>query len=90
MDFTQKVSLAPHVMFQNFDSESILVDVRTQEHFALDPISSLLFTQINEGLSLKESFNTILESYDVSAEQLSTDLNTLLNELLKYELIKVT
>ena len=82
--------LASHVMFQEFDDEAIILDIPSQEHFALDPISSFLIKSIQNGIKPLDAYAQLLDEYDVSAEQLKADLNTLLEDLLKHQLIEVT
>ncbi len=89
MNFNQVISFPSYIMFQEFDNESILLDIRSQEHFALDAIGSLFFSQVSKGASTQESFEKILNLYEVSKEQLEKDLDNLLQQLLKYELIEV-
>lgn len=81
---------ASHVMFQEFDDEAIILDIRTQEHFGLDPVASFFLKNVQNGLSPIDSYTLLLDEYDVSPEQLKTDLNALLDSLLKHQLIEVS
>ena len=77
-------------MLQSFDDEAILLDIRTQEHFGLDSIASLFLMHLQNNKNPKEIFTLILNEYDVSEEQLHTDITALLDSLLKYGLIEVS
>jgi len=90
MTFNQTITFPSYIMFQEFDNESILLDIRTQEHFSLDTVASLFISQLHKGKNIEDSFNLILDSYEVLPEQLNKDLDSLLKELLKHELIEVT
>jgi len=90
MILNKTISLSPYVMFQEFDSEAILLDIRSQEHFGLDSLSSLFLKSIQEKCSVEESCNRILEEYEVEPEQLHKDLDSLLDTLLEHELIEVS
>ena len=90
MNLDKKISFPPHIMFQPFDDEAILLDIRTQEHFGLDPIASLFLTHLQNDKSPKEILSLILDEYDVTEEQLQTDINVLLDTLLKHELIELS
>jgi len=79
-----------HVMFQEFDDEAIILDIRTQEHFGLNPISSFFLKNIQNGIKPLDIYALLLDEYDVSPEQLRSDLNALLDSLLKHQLIEVS
>ena len=90
MIFNKLISLPSYVMFQEFDSESVLLDIRSQEHFGLNPISSLFLKSIQEKYSTEEACARILDEYEVEPELLHQDLDILLNTLLDHELIKIS
>ncbi|PHR57319.1 MAG: hypothetical protein COA44_06360 [Arcobacter sp.] len=90
MILDKTLSIPSYIMFQEFDSEGILLDIRNQEHFGLDPISSLFLKSIQNKLCVKKACALILEEYDVESEQLYKDLNKLINTLLEHELIEVS
>jgi len=90
MNLDKNFVLASHVMFQEFDDEAIILDIRTQEHFGLDPISGFFLKSVQNGLKPIDAYALLLDEYDVSPEQLKIDLNALLNDLLKYKLIEVS
>jgi len=81
--------LPAHIMFQTFDDEAVLLDIRTQEHFSLNPIASLFIQSIQEHKSTKASIENILNEYEVTQEALETDLKHLVEELIKHKLIEV-
>jgi len=89
MNFNQTLTLPSHIMFQEFDNEAILLDIRTQNHFGLDSIGSILCSQVSNNVALETIFNSILQSYDVSKEQLEKDLTALIQELHKHELLEI-
>jgi len=90
MNLDKKISFPPHIMFQSFDNEAILLDIRTQEHFGLDPVATLFLTHIQNDKTPKEILSVILDEYDVTQEQLESDINVLLDTLLKHELIELS
>jgi len=90
MILDKTITFPAYVMFQEFDSEAILLDIRTQEHFGLDAISNLFLKSIQEGSSIEIASSIILEEYDVEPEQLYADLQKLINTLLEHELIEIS
>ena len=90
MILDKNISLPAHIMFQEFDDEAILLDIRTQEHFGLNPIANEFLKSIHQGSTPRDAFSFILESYDVKKEDLEKDLEFLLNNLVQHQLIEVT
>jgi len=84
------ITFLPHIMFQEFDNEAVLLNVQTQEHFGLDPISSLFIKNVLKNLSIQEIEKIITNEYNVTKEQLSKDLNSLITTLLENKLIEVS
>jgi len=89
MNLDTKITFPSYVMFQEFDDEAVLLDIRSQEHFGLDPIGSLFVKELHTGISIQEASLSILDIYDVTREQLQVDLSALLDSLLKHELIQI-
>ena len=90
MIIDNNISIAPYVMFEKFDDEAVLLDVRKQEHYGLDPITCEFLQSIQDGLSNTESISLILKQYDVSEKRLNQDLNVVLESLLEHELITLS
>ncbi|MDF1880469.1 PqqD family protein [Sulfurimonas sp. MAG313] len=86
----KSISFLPHIMFQEFDHESILLNINTQEHFGLDPVSTLFIKNIINGLTPLDACKVILKDYDVDEEQLHKDINELIESLVLKNLIEVS
>ncbi len=90
MNLDKTVSFPAHIMFQPFDDEGVLLDIRTQEHFGLDSVSTLFLKHLQNGSNTDVSIQLILDEYDVEEERLTSDLNALLDTLLEHGLIEVS
>lgn len=90
MILNKTVSFPTHIIFQEFDDESVLLDIRTQEHFGLDPIANEFVKNIYKGASSRHACELILQDYDVEKEELEKDLSALLEALVKHKLIEVS
>lgn len=90
MILDKTISLPSHIMFQEFDDESVLLDIRTQEHFGLDPIANEFVKSIYNGSSPRQACQLILQSYEVTQQVLEKDLEALIEALLEHKLIEVS
>lgn len=88
MTFDQIISFPSYIMFQHFDDEAVLLDIRTQMHYGLNPLGAQLISLIQEGKSLQDAYEALLNEYDVMPEQLEKDIHTLLDTLLEHQLIE--
>lgn len=89
MDFNRTISFPAHIMFQQFDDEAVLLDIRTQEHFGLDGVAALFITHLKQSNDLKQAFEHVMDNYAVEEEELSKDLEQLLEQLQAYKLIDI-
>ncbi len=89
MEFNRKVIFPPYILFQTFDDEAVLLDIRTQEHFGLDQVAAVFISRLREHHDLKDAYEHVKALYDVDDEQLSHDLDQLLRQLQSYELIDI-
>jgi hypothetical protein len=63
------------------DGEVVLLDLKRGVYYALDPVGSRFWGLLEDGLDLDAVRASMLAEYDVSAEQLSRDLEVLLEDL---------
>lgn len=76
-----KVSISQDVVSEIADGEVVLLDLKRGVYYALDPVGSRFWGLIEGGLDLDAARASMLAEYDVSAEQLSRDLEVLLEDL---------
>jgi len=90
MDLNKKISFSSYVMFQTIDDEAIILDIRTQKHFGLNQIASIFLSHIQNNTTTKDALDLILQEFDVTKQQLETDISALLDTLLEHGLIETT
>jgi hypothetical protein len=76
-----KVSISQDVVSEIADGEVVLLDLKRGVYYALDPVGSRFWGLLEGGLDLDAARASMLAEYDVSAEQLSRDLEVLLEDL---------
>ena len=73
---------SPDVLFQNLGGEAVLLDLKTETYFGLNPVGTRMWELITAGEgSLGEAVDTLLGEFDVGRERLQTDLLRLAGEL---------
>ena len=90
MDFNQKVEFPDTVFAQEVDGEMVLLDMVSENYFGLDAVASDIWQLLQEDKTLQESHDALLEMYDVSADQLRSDLESFVNKLVESKLASLT
>ena len=83
------VSFLDHVVGQEVDGEYVLLDLQGGGYYGLNEVGSNIWTLIQEGKTIRETFEILLKEYDVPPEQLSFDLQKFLNGLHTRRLVEV-
>ena len=65
---------ANDVLFRDLDGELVLLDLRTGVYCSLDPVGTRIWTLTQEGRSLADIVEAVVEEYDVTPERFSADL----------------
>lgn len=86
---TMNIKLVEHALFETFDDESVILNVINQEHYGLDEIASIFISYIHKDQPVSSALEYILDNYDVSQEQLESDLNNLIHSLKDHHLIEI-
>lgn len=84
------ITLSTEVLSQEVNDETVLLDLQSESYFGLDEVGTRIWQLLQQDGNLKQVFDTMLEEYDVDAEQLEKDINKLLNKLIDAELITVS
>ncbi len=90
MDFDQKIEFPDTVFAQEVDGEMVLLDMESENYFGLDAVASDIWQLLQEGKTLQECYDALLEMYDVSADQLQSDLESFVNKLVESKLASLT
>lgn len=76
------------VLWQPVANEGVLLDLAQEAYFGLNPVGMRVWTLLSEGHDLAAVVSCLLQDYDVSREQLQTDVAVLLEQLLAAGLIE--
>jgi Coenzyme PQQ synthesis protein D (PqqD) len=80
---------SPNVVHQHLEGEVVLVHLRTNRIYALNRTGSRLWHLLLAGYDLARIKETLLEEFEVDAEQLDREVESLLSSLVAEELVIV-
>lgn len=84
---TDKIAISPQAVARQVGDETIILHIRSGTYFGLDPVGARIWYLMEEGKTLAEICNTMLNEYEVSREELERDAVTLVRELLARDLV---
>lgn len=87
--FREKIVVPKHVLIRQIEEESVLLNLENERYFGLDSVGTRMWAVLTASDSVQVAFETLLAEYDVAAEQLRENLQTLLGELQTNGLIEV-
>ncbi len=85
----QTIKISSEVLTQEVGGETVILDLKSEGYFGLDEIGTRIWQLIQEQKNLQSVTETMLNEYDVEPDQLKTDINNLLNELIKSGLVNL-
>jgi len=90
LSLTQRVTIAPDVLFRTVGDEAVLLNLKTELYLGLDPIGTRMWTVFKESGSLQEAYDRLLEEFDVEPARLRADLEEFIGKLQTQSLIDLT
>lgn len=85
----QRVVLSPEALFQEISGEGVILDLKSASYFGLDEVGVRLWQLLQADSSLEAASDTLLNEYNVGAEQLESDLCKLIEQLSQAGLVSV-
>jgi hypothetical protein len=84
-----RVAARHDVLFRDLDGEMVLLDLRTGVYCSLDPLGTRIWALAQEGRSLADIVEAVVDEYDVSPERFSADLLGFVASLREKGLVEV-
>ena len=84
----QTIIIPDTIFVQEIDSEMVLMDINSDNYYGLDEVGCSIWKVIEASHGLLESYNRLLEIYDVEPETLKKDLLTFVETLAQNGLIR--
>lgn len=87
--FSKRVVVPGDVLFRDVDGEAVLLNLKDEQYFGLDPVGTRIWTVLTASPSIQTAFDNLVEEYDVIPEQLEQDLRSLIDTLVEHGLIEL-
>ncbi len=89
MSLPTHLTLSAEAMARQVGEETVILDLASGNYFGLDPIGTRVWQLLGEGVSLSSACDLLLAEYEVSREQLESDLERLVGDLLARGLVSI-
>lgn len=87
MKITDDIQVSPDLVTRQLGEEMVLLNLASGTYYGIDPCGARFIALIEEGKSLLEARDILLNIYDVDPAVLDADLNALLETLSSHGVI---
>lgn len=78
-----------HVVSSKAAGASVLLNTKTKKYFSLDEVGARFWEELKGGTGFRQTYETLLGEYNVSASQLESDLLELVQHLMDAGLVEL-
>jgi hypothetical protein len=86
---TDHFNISEEVLSQEVNGETVLLDLDGESYFGLNDVGTRVWQLLKTKQTVAEMLGTLSEEYDVSREQLETDVSELLDKLTEAGLVSL-
>ena len=86
---TDRFTISDEVLSQEVNGETVLLDLEGEIYFGLNEVGTRIWQLLESGQTVAEAVSTLIAEYDVSQQQLETDVSELLAKLIKAGLVSL-
>jgi hypothetical protein len=87
VSFSERVSVAPDVLFRLVGEEGVLLNLITSRYLGLNPVGTRMWSVLGGASSIQAAYDELVEEYEVEPAQLRADLEEFIDQLLGQKLI---
>lgn len=88
--FTSRVTVPEEVLVRELDGESVLLNLNNESYYGLDEVGTRMWALLTSTPTIDAAYDALLAEYEVTPEQLRSDMAALLVQLADNGLIQVT
>jgi len=81
------MTICPHVRFVQDSDGGVVLDIKADRFFSLNPTAAWIWTLLSTGNSISSTAETIAQKTDAEISVIERDIETLLDELAQRKLI---
>jgi hypothetical protein len=89
LSLSSRVAISEHTLSQELGGETVLLELSRGVYFGLDEVGTRVWQLLVDGRDLERIVASLVEEYDVTAEQVAADLMALVGELEDRRLVEV-
>ncbi|WP_017258232.1 PqqD family protein [Pedobacter arcticus] len=86
---SKKIIPSENAVVQEMGEDIVILNLKTEHFYELKEVGKRIWELLSENHSYTLTFEAIKGEYEVSSEQLHTDMERIINGLIKAELIKI-
>jgi hypothetical protein len=86
---TDRFSISDEVLSQEVNGETVLLDLEGESYFGLNEVGTRIWQLLQAKPTVAETVSTLSDEYDVSREELESDVGDLLVKLADAGLISL-
>ena len=88
ISFSDRVRVAPDVLFRLLSDEAVLVNLNTEVYLGLNAVGARMWSVLTSAGSVQAAYDALLQEYDVAPAQLRGDLEEFLDQLVAQRLLE--
>jgi hypothetical protein len=90
ISFSARVVVPPHVLLQRVGEETVLLDLRKESYFGLDPVGTRMWEALTKASTVEAAYQELLDTFEVEGERLRQDLAGLVEKLVEQGLLETS
>jgi lipoate-protein ligase B len=90
MELTARVRLAEDVLMQKVGDDAILLNLNSENYFALDEVGTRIIDTLQESDSVAHAVRKLVGIYEVDESKLTSDAIRLVEECEQHGLLQIT
>jgi len=87
---SKKITITEEALSQEVNGEMVILDLKSESYFGLDEVGTRVWQLLQEHRNVKKVFGIMLGEFDVSEQQLKTDMDNLIDDMMKNGLLQIT
>jgi hypothetical protein len=88
VSFSNRVTVAPDVLFRLAGDEAVLLNLKTEQYLGLNLMGTRMWNVLSGASSIQAAYDELLQEYEVKPAQLRVDLEEFIDQLLQQKLIE--
>lgn len=89
LNLQSKITVPTDVLFRDLSGEAVILNLADGTYYGLDEVGTRMWELLSESGRLDQTYQTLLQEYDVTPEQLEKDLLRLVEQLVSRGLLEV-